>query len=295
MPPDMTTQQDASAAPPITCANCAALMNGPFCASCGQRQVDLDRPLGELAREALDAFFALDARILGTLRPLISRPGWLTLEYLAGRRARYVHPFKLYFAFSVLLFLALALSGYSVIRVADGGDLVVTTDGVVTTQIQRDDEVAPSTGAPSAFETALRPLLELMQRDPDRLNRIFTARLAKTVIVLVPVFALLLRLLYRRRPYVAQLVFSLHLHSFAFLVLLLGLGLDTALGASRDQRPGNLLAVLAIAVYTFLSLRRFNGQGRLVTAAKMVVLAFGYLVAVLMTMLVTLAATALTV
>jgi hypothetical protein len=292
MSPEMTASSDASAGPPPACCNCAAPMNGPYCSSCGQRRVDLDRPLGELAREALDAFFAFDARILGTLRPLISRPGWLTLEYLAGRRARFVHPFKLYFAFSVLLFLALALSGYSVIRVADGGDLVVTTDGVVTTEIQRNDEAAPRTEAGSALETALGPLFELMQRDPDRLNRIFTDRLAKSVIVLVPIFALLLRALYRRRTYVAQLVFSLHLHSFAFLVLVLGLGLDTALGASRDQRPGNLLAVLAIAVYTFLALRRFNAQGRLATAAKMVLLAFGYLIAVLMTMLITLAVTA---
>ena len=48
---------------------------------------------------------------------MISRPGWLTLEYLAGRRARYVHPFKLYFAFSLVFFLVFSISGYSIVRV----------------------------------------------------------------------------------------------------------------------------------------------------------------------------------
>lgn len=280
---------------PSRCANCGTPMFGAYCAACGQRSLDLERPFSELLREALDAFFAFDVRIWRTLWTLVSRPGRLTLEYLAGRRARYVHPFKLYFVLSVLLFLALALSGYSVIRVSGGDEPVVTAVEVGAAGGEAPSDGTVGAGDPAGIERFLAPLFELMENDPDRLNRIFTDRLAKSVVVLVPVFALLLRLLYRRRPYIAQLIFSLHLHSFAFLVLLLGLGLDAAIGAAEDRRPGNGLAVLAIMVYTFLALRRVSGQGRLATVAKMAALGLGYLAALVATMMVTLAVTAFTV
>ena len=111
----------------------------------------------------------------------------------------------------------------------------------------------------------------------------------------MPVFAVLLRGLYRRRRYVAHLVFSLHLHSFAFLVLVIGMMIDLAVRAPRGSGPGNSLAVVVIAVYSFLALRRVYAQGRFLTVLKMVVLLLGYLVALIVTMMLTLALTALTV
>jgi len=84
------------------CPNCSAPLKGPYCSDCGQRQTDLDRPFRDIAGEAMESFLSFDARILRTVWPLVRRPGLLTVDFLAGRRARYVHPFKLYFAASVL-------------------------------------------------------------------------------------------------------------------------------------------------------------------------------------------------
>ena len=276
------------------CPNCSAALNGSFCASCGQRQIDLDQPFRELADEAMESFLSFDARILRTLWPLIRRPGLLTVDFLAGRRVRYVHPFKLYFALSVLLFLGLAMSGYSVIQIGSAED-VVTGVQIELTDEEEDVEAAEVSEEPSFFAKILAPIGELAESDPDRLNRIFTDRLAKSIILLVPVFAVLLRVLYRRRRYLAHLVFSLHLHSFAFMVFVIGLVIDLGLRASEDMRPGNGLGVLIIAVYSFLALRRVYGQGRVLTVLKMVVLFFGYLVALIVTMILTLALTVVTV
>ena len=55
------------------------------------------------------------------------------------------------------------------------------------------------------------------------------------------------------------------------------------------------VAVVIIAVYSFLALRRVYGQGRFLTVLKMVVLFFGYLVAIIATMILTLALTVVTV
>jgi len=278
------------------CPNCSATLNGPYCSSCGQRQIDLDQPFRDIADEAMESFLSFDARILRTLWPLIRRPGLLTVEFMAGRRVRYVHPFKLYFAFSVALFVVLAFSGYSVVRVTGDEEQVVT--GVQIDVSDGDDtggEDTDESEGPSFLSTVFGPVGELAENDPDRLNRIFTDRLAKSIILLVPVFAALLWVLYRKRRYVAHLVFSLHLHSFAFMALVVGMVIDLASLASEDARPGNGLAVVIIAVYSFLTLRRVYGQGRFLTVLKMVVLFLGYLVAIIATMILTLALTVVTV
>ena len=274
------------------CPNCSAELHGPFCSSCGQRQLDLERPFRELAGEAMEAFLSFDSRILKTLAPLTTKPGLLTVEFLEGRQRRYIHPFKLYFAISVALFLALSFSGFTVVRVGGDDDVVVTTTGLSTSAEVQEN---PADEAPSYIEDALGTLVELMQDDPQRLNKIFTDRLAKAVIILVPVFALLLKFLYWRSRYVENLVFSLHLHSFSFLAILVGLAIDLALGSQKGEGPGDGFSVLTIAIYTFLALRRVYGQGRLITAVKMALLLVCYLVALIVTMILALALTALTI
>jgi len=88
---------------------------------------------------------------------------------------------------------------------------------------------------------------------------------------------------------------SLHLHSFAFLALLIGLLVDLGMRAGEGDGLGNGLSVLVIAVYSFLALRRVYGQGRMFTVIKMVALLIGYLVTLIATMILTLALTAVTV
>jgi len=47
----------------------------------------------------------LDSRVWRTLIPLITRPGKLTRDYLEGRRARYMPPFRTYLVLSIVFFL----------------------------------------------------------------------------------------------------------------------------------------------------------------------------------------------
>ena len=89
--------------------------------------------------------------------------------------------------------------------------------------------------------------------------------------------------------------FSLHLHSFAFLALLIGLLIDLPLRVPEGTGPGNGLAVILIMVNSFVALRRVYSQGQILTAIKMVALLVGYLVALIVTMILTLTMTAVTI
>ncbi len=286
------------------CPNCGAVLAGPYCATCGQHQRDLDRPLFELIGEALSSFISFDARLLRTLKALL-RPGELTFEFLAGRRARYVHPLKLYLASSLALFLGLALSGgMNVIRATDEDDDVITLmdleagvpgenegeehDGKPTPQSRHARDAAAGEDPESSLSRMLKIVFQAVERDPDAMNRLLTDRLATSIIVLVPVFAALLRLLFWGRRYFAHLIFSFHLHSTAFLLLLVGLAIDALSGTSSGSGIGTILANVLIPVYLYLALCRLHRQRRLATAAKMVALFLGYLFALIITLLCTL-------
>src|SRR5580658_1431395 len=91
---------------PRTCQNCGTRVDQNFCPNCGQEYTTMIVPIGHLLREVLDLFLLLDSKLLRTLKLLVMRPGFLTNEYIAGRRARYVSPFRLYFVISALYFLA---------------------------------------------------------------------------------------------------------------------------------------------------------------------------------------------
>ena len=87
------------------CLNCGAALQGSFCAACGQRSVPPDPSVAELAGDAWQELSGYDGRIAATIRGLL-RPGYLTREYIAGRRARYLSPMRLYLIVSVIYFVA---------------------------------------------------------------------------------------------------------------------------------------------------------------------------------------------
>jgi hypothetical protein len=92
--------------PAQLCLNCATTLSGQYCANCGQRASSRLISIVELLRDAFGDLLELDSRIWRTLVPLLIRPGRLTRDYLEGRRARYMPPFRTYLVLSILFFFA---------------------------------------------------------------------------------------------------------------------------------------------------------------------------------------------
>lgn len=92
------------------CANCGAPMHGPFCYACGQPEKGMVRHLASVMSDVADTIFNVDSRIFRSILPLYFRPGFLTTEYFAGRRTRYVTPFRLFFFLCVISFFAIQLA-----------------------------------------------------------------------------------------------------------------------------------------------------------------------------------------
>jgi hypothetical protein len=90
-----------------TCANCGGAIDGNFCSVCGQRRLRADDlSLRHAWRHLVDQMLDVDGRIFRTLATLFKRPGQLTLDFLEGRRAKYIHPLRLFLVFSAIYFVA---------------------------------------------------------------------------------------------------------------------------------------------------------------------------------------------
>ena len=97
-------------APVHACPNCGAPAHGPYCYACGQSEKGMIRHLSEVMSEFADIVFNVDSRIFRSLWDLYVRPGYLTFEYLGGRRARYVTPFRLFFFLSIVAFFSMQMA-----------------------------------------------------------------------------------------------------------------------------------------------------------------------------------------
>jgi len=93
-------------ATPLThCENCGAPLTGEFCGQCGQHAIDYRRSIFRVLLDAADSFLNWDTKFLHTMNQLLIRPWQLTNDFNAGRRARYVHPLRLYLIASIVFFL----------------------------------------------------------------------------------------------------------------------------------------------------------------------------------------------
>jgi len=91
--------------PVESCLNCDNLLTGQYCGNCGQRAQNRLISLWQLLRDSFGDLLEVDSRLWRTLIPLTVRPGHLTRDYLEGRRARFMPPFRTYLVLSIVFFL----------------------------------------------------------------------------------------------------------------------------------------------------------------------------------------------
>ncbi|HEX8678532.1 MAG TPA: DUF3667 domain-containing protein, partial [Chthoniobacterales bacterium] len=91
------------------CENCGAALTGEWCGQCGQHAIDYRRSVWRVFVDALDSFLNWDTKFLSSVGVLLTKPWKLTNDFNAGKRARYVHPLRLYLLGSIAFFLMFKL------------------------------------------------------------------------------------------------------------------------------------------------------------------------------------------
>ena len=101
------------------CLNCGAKLQGHYCHVCGQENLQIKESFGHMMNHAISDYFHFDHQFFHTLKPLVFKPGFLTNEYMAGRRVQYLHPVKMYIFISLVFFLLFFRTGHNIVNIND--------------------------------------------------------------------------------------------------------------------------------------------------------------------------------
>lgn len=311
------------------CDNCNHEFKGHYCPDCGQEVAEFNRPMGFVLYDFAGNFFSFDTRFFTTFWYMISKPGFLTSEFFAGRRVRYSPPFRIFVFLSFILFLLLQLYSESWLdhktvldvktRDKQSGlafNFGATIDKDAHQAFPDSVEQLEFFNASLLQDSVINPVRSLVQdsvinsgsnlnidfsdfksgnirenlniiavkleaklksetdpeeqkklnsyivmcRAPEMVISIILKYLSWTFFFLLPVFALILKLFYIRRNqfYIRHLIFSVHLHSYLFLILVVIISLKLIF-LSGIVWIGSILAI-SFPVYLIVALRKFYGQ-----------------------------------
>jgi len=276
---------------PEACPNCGAPLPQPrpnYCGHCGQ-ETNLKPPtVGEYLQQFGGSYVAMEGALWRTLLLLLFRPGRLTREYFAGRKRRYVLPLRLYLTISVVALLALQWSA-AMQPPPDKPLIVDDGDDIDNTRLEIGDKIKAGMengrfvcgGLPSAWCDRLRSRFTMdaqgMERELRQVPERFVRHWGSAMFALLPLYALLLKLVYlnRRMRWSEHLVFALHLHAFIFAMVLVHL-------APVAWMEG--LAVAAVPVYSVIALQVVYGGRWWATALRVMALGFVYFTALVTAM-----------
>jgi hypothetical protein len=93
------------------CLNCGATVEERYCTQCGQENVEPKESVGHLIGHFFEDLTHFDGNFFVTVKDLIIRPGFLTREYVEGRRVAYLNPIRMYIFISAIFFVALFAGG----------------------------------------------------------------------------------------------------------------------------------------------------------------------------------------
>lgn len=291
--------------PPYShCKNCGHELHGQYCSVCGQFAMSSNRPFRESIVFYLEHHYALDHKMGTSLRYLFFRPGFLAREYMEGRIERHVHPFRLYLFASILLFgivvslprgegeaksnaplvdtTKVSLNNNAELDSAErshseetlsGNRQTTKTDSATLAKEKISVSFDDNNREPSAFEKKFINRITSVTRH-EFMDRLFHY-MSLSTLLLMPIFALLLKLLYIRREkyYTGHLILSVHLHVVLFLAISIGT-IWSLLFDEKYSITGWL--ILGWLIYLIFSLSRFYREPKKKSTLKAILLLFIY-------------------
>lgn len=117
----------------IICPNCRNGFDAKsdFCPNCGQKNKPLDLHFKYFIYEFLDASFNLDSKVWRTFKLLLFYPGKLTKEFMAGKRASYMPPLRIYLIVSLVYFTVLSFVNADIVNFKDDNNNPITADSAI--------------------------------------------------------------------------------------------------------------------------------------------------------------------
>lgn len=90
----------------VVCKSCGNRFRGTYCNACGEKILQKeDRSFKAFVNAIVTAITFADNKFAKALWLVVTRPGFLSYEYTAGRRVKYLKPLSLFFVLNLVYFL----------------------------------------------------------------------------------------------------------------------------------------------------------------------------------------------
>ncbi len=283
-PGNPVTLEETTALP--NCTNCGAELSGPFCSNCGQKKEHKhDLTVLNFIGHTLHEFTHFDSRFFKSFKYLVTKPGYLTEEFIKGHRKNYINPIRLFIIINIIY-------------------LFLPSVNTFTTPLQ--------TQMNDRYRNIVRPMVNNKVNElgisyaeyEKEFDKKIKEHAEMLIIVMVVLFSVLLSLLYfsQRRYFVEHLILSLNIYSIllfwlsigflffelVFFVLLLSVEKIMVLGhlISKPEAHEKLVKLMALSgedvflsifltivilIFLFGSLKRIFRESNFVTFLKTIV------------------------
>lgn len=288
------------------CLNCNAELHGKYCHVCGQENIDPRESIWSIVTHFFNDITHFDGKFFKTVGTLIAKPGFLPLEYLNGRRARYLHPIRLYVFTSAIFFLifynySAPDFSASASREVKPGEIPSVSD-VILNPI---DSIAAINQRENDYKTiaeydSIQRTLPESERDNWITRKVTERNILRTnkyngrgdlmlssvldnflhtfpylLFASLPICAFFLQILYfrnRNNVYSGNAIFLVYLYVFSFIMLLVYLLISSIESAYhlRWLEWFKILLFLYVSYYTAKAMKRYYQQGRFVTVLKFI-------------------------
>ena len=288
------------------CLNCNAAIYGKYCHVCGQENIEPKEKFLHLANHFIEDVTHFDGKFFSTLKYLFFRPGFLSKEYLRGRRVSYLHPIRMY-VFTSGLFFLIYFSIHQQHKIKKSEDALKQFTNVLKDTIQKKEKAKDTTvaykykstdtskknslqfalGVPENSEIAELNFSDdadsVTNKKPGLIERILKKynankeeiqhKVPQLMFCTLPLMALVLQLLYRKQKqfyYVNHLIFIVHLFNAIYIMYLVQYGFDY-LGehfwVNFFKWLSSIIGLFSF-FYVYKSLRNFYGQRRFKSFVK---------------------------
>lgn len=225
------------------CITCGAELTGNFCSTCGEKKLNpsKDYSIGKFLEQTIDGFTHFDSKFLRSFRALLFKPGFLTEEFIRGRRTRYMKPVQIFIIASVLFYFLFPTTSTFFASVQDlhfSNKFNFDVDKAVAQKATTDD-------------TTVQSVIKSVEIDAAHKSKAF-------LFLLIPVWGLAFYMLFWRSSsfLVPHVIFASHAISFLIVLFMVYYLIALTLFGSNINDNRLIPLVVAFLAYLFLAVRR---------------------------------------
>jgi len=279
------------------CLNCDHVVEHRYCSYCGQENIHPNETVYSLFQHFHGHTEDYQVSLWGTIKKLLFRPGFLTKEYILGKRKKFTHPVRIYLLISFIYFFLImgVLDRPTVHKYSaqDPESQIIIIPLNLLGFLHFEVPLYPVYNSVAAYDS-IQLNLPVDKRDkgiyrffhrrsaniyeqykPEKASEILGEKINQTIpkafFILIPLLAFWIWLLNNKKKYKFSnhLIFCIHFNSLFFIILGINTIIDKSVNLSFNFQFSIFAFLMSIiTIYFIAAIRRVYEQPILLAIIK---------------------------